>query len=142
MEKKKEKSTYVNPLGQKVVDVDYGYKVYDADEPDKVVLYVGENTENGGYIYLDVDAIKEGRDEVAYMSTQMMKQYEDTIKNVTSASLPDDEAMTLIKKINLDCGFSGKKLSCLFKDFGSLLDLDTLVSILKEFEFKIEEKFE
>ena len=98
MGRNKEKSTYVNPLGQKVVEVDYGYKVYDTDEPDKVVLYVGENTENGGYIYLDVDVIKEGRDEVAYMSTQLMKHYEDVIKNVTSSSLPDDEAMALIKK--------------------------------------------
>ena len=132
MGRNKEKSTYVNPLGQKVVEVDYGYKVYDTDEPDKVVLYVGENTENGGYIYLDVDAIKEGRAEVAYMSTQMMKQYEDTIKNVTSASLPDDEAMDLIKKINLDCGVSGKKLSYLLEGFGISLDLDILVSILEE----------
>ena len=102
MKKNKEKSTYVNPLGQRVVEVEYGYKVYDTVETDKVVLYVGENTENGGYIYLDVDAIKEGRDEVAYMSTQLMKHYEDAIKNVTSASLPDNEAMSLIKKINLD----------------------------------------
>ena len=141
MERNKEKSTYVNPLGQKVVDVDYGYKVYDTDEPDKVVLYVGENTENGGYIYLDVDAIKEGRNDIAFMNTSLMKKYETVIKNIT-ATMPDDEAISLIKKINLDCGFSGKKLSCLFKDFGSLLDLDTLVSILKEFEFKIEEKFE
>ena len=132
MGRNKEKSTYVNPLGQKVVEVDYGYKVYDTDEPDKVVLYVGENTETGGYIYLDVDAIKEGRAEVAYMSTQMMKQYEDTIKNVTSASLPDDEAMDLIKKINLDCGVSGKKLSYLLEGFGISLDLDILVSILEE----------
>ena len=141
MGRNKEKSTYVNPLGQKVVDVDYGYKVYDTDEPDKVVLYVGENTENGGYIYLDVDAIKEGRNDIAFMNTSLMKKYETVIKNIT-ATMPDDEAISLIKKINLNCGFSGKKLSCLFKDFGSLLDLDTLVSIFKEFEFKFEEKFE
>lgn len=132
MKKKKEKSTYVNPLGQKVVEVDYGYKVYDTIEPDKVVLYVGENTENGGYIYLDVDAIKEGRDEVAYMSTQLMKHYEDDIKNVTSASLSDDEAMALIKKINLDYGVSGEKLSYLLEGFGISLDLNILVSILEE----------
>ena len=131
MGRNKEKSTYVNPLGQKVVEVDYGYKVYDTDEPDKVVLYVGENTENGGYIYLDVDAIKEGRDEVAYMSTQLMKHYEDAIKNVTS-SLPDDEAMALIKKINLDCGISGENLSYLLEGFGISLDLNILVSILEE----------
>ena len=131
MGRNKEKSTYVNPLGQKVVEVDYGYKVYDTDEPDKVVLYVGENTENGGYIYLDVDAIKEGRDEVAYMSTQLMKHYEDVIKNVTS-SLPDDEAMTLIKKINLCCGIPGENLSFLLEDFATSLDLNILVTTLEK----------
>ena len=115
MGRNKEKSTYVNPLGQKVVEVDYGYKVYDTDEPDKVVLYVGENTENGGYIYLDVDAIKEGRDEVAYINTNLMKQYETAIKNVTSASLSDGEAMALIKKINLNCGISGENFHICLK---------------------------
>lgn len=133
MGRNKEKFTYINPIGQKVVEVDYGYKVYDADEPDKVVLYVGETTENGGYIYLDVDAIKEGRDEVAYINTNLMKQYETTIKNATSSSMPDDEAMALIKKINLDCGVSGKKLSFLLEGFGISLDLDILVSILEKF---------
>ena len=132
MGRNKEKSTYINPIGQKVVEVDYGYKVYDTDEPDKVVLYVGENTANGGYIYLDVDAIKEGRDEVAYINTNLMKQYETAIKNVTSASLSDGEAMALIKKINLDCGISGEKLSYLLEGFGISLDLNILVSILEE----------
>lgn len=133
MGRNKEKFTYINPIGQKVVEVDYGYKVYDTDEPDKVVLYVGETTENGGYIYLDVDAIKEGRDEVAYINTNLMKQYETTIKNAASSSMPDDEAMSLIKKINLDCGVSGKKLSFLLEGFGISLDLDILVSILEKF---------
>lgn len=133
MGRNKEKSTYINPIGQKVVEVDYGYKVYDTDEPDKVVLYVGENTENGGYIYLDIDAIKERRDEVAYINTNLMKQYETAIKNVTSSSMSDDEAMSLIKKINLDCGVSGKKLSFLLEGFGISLDLDILVSILEKF---------
>lgn len=133
MGRNKEKFTYINPIGQKVVEVDYGYKVYDTDEPDKVVLYVGETTENGGYIYLDVDAIKESRDEVAYINTNLMKQYETTIKNATSSSMPDDEAMALIKKINLDCGVSGKKLSFLLEGFGISLNLDILVSILEKF---------
>ena len=129
MGKNKEKFTYINPLGQKVVEVDYGYKVYDTDEQDKVVLYVGENTENGGYIYLDIDAIKEGRDETAYINTHLMKHYEDAIKNATSTSMPDDEAMVLIKKINFDCGISGKKLSYLLES----LDLNILVSLLEKF---------
>ena len=116
MGRNKEKSTYVNPLGQKVVEVDYGYKVYDTDEPDKVVLYVGENTENGGYIYLDVDAIKEGRNDIAFMNTSLMKKYETVIKNIT-ATMPDDEAISLIKKINLCCGIPGENLSFLFEDF-------------------------
>lgn len=132
MGRNKEKFTYVNPLGQKVVEVDYGYKVYDVDEPDKVVLYVGENTENGGYIYLDADAIKESRDEIAYINTNLMKQYETLIKNVTSSSMSDDEAMSIIKKINLDCGVSGEKLSYLLEGFGISLDLNFLVSILEE----------
>ena len=131
MGKNKEKSTYVNPLGQKVVDVDYGYKVYDTDEPDKVVLYVGENTESGGYIYLDVDAIKEGRNDIAFMNTSLMKKYETVIKNIT-ATMPDDEAISLIKKINLCCGIPGENLSFLFEGFVTSLDLDTLVSILEK----------
>ena len=131
MERNKEKSTYVNPLGQKVVAVDYGYKVYDTDEPDKVVLYVGENTENGGYIYLDVDAIKEGRNDIAFMNTSLMKKYETVIKNIT-ATMPDDEAISLIKKIKLCCGIPGENLSFLFEGFVTSLDLDTLVSILEK----------
>lgn len=131
MKKNKEKSTHINPLGQKVVDVDYGYKVYDTDEPDKVVLYVGENTESGGYIYLDVDAIKEGRNDIAFMNTSLMKKYETVIKNIT-ATMPDDEAISLIKKINLCCGIPGENLSFLFEGFVTSLDLDTLVSILEK----------
>ena len=131
MKKNKEKSTYINPLGQKVVDVDYGYKVYDTVETDKVVLYVGENTENGGYIYLDVDAIKEGRSDIAFMNTNLMKKYETAIKNIT-ATMPDDEAMSLIKKINLCCGIPGENLSFLFEDFVTSLDLNILVTTLEK----------
>ena len=131
MKKNKEKSTYVNPLGQKVVEVDYGYKVYDTDEPDKVVLYVGENTESGEYIYLDVDAIKEGRSDIAFMNTNLMKKYETAIKNIT-AIMPDDEAISLIKKINLCCGIPGENLSFLFEDFVTSLDLNILVTTLEK----------
>lgn len=132
MKKNKEKSTYINPLGQKVVDVDYGYKVYDAVETDKVVLYVGENTESGGYIYLDVDAIKEGRNDIAFMNTSLMKKYETAIKAVTSSTMPDDEAISLIKKINLCCGIPGENLSFLLEDFVTSLDLNILVTILEK----------
>ena len=131
MKKNKEKSTYINPLGQKVVDVDYGYKVYDAVETDKVVLYVGENTENGEYIYLDVNAIKEGRNDIAFMNTNLMKKYETAIKNIT-ATMPDDEAISLIKKINLCCGIPGENLSFLLEDFVTSLDLNILVTILEK----------
>ena len=131
MKKNKEKSTYINPLGQKVVDVDYGYKVYDAVETDKVVLYVGENTESGGYIYLDVDAIKEGRSDIAFMNTNLMKKYETAIKNIT-ATMPDDESIALIKKINLCCGIPGENLSFLLEDFVTSLDLNILVTILEK----------
>ena len=131
MKKNKEKSTYINPLGQKVVEVEYGYKVYDTVETDKVVLYVGENTENGGYIYLDVDAIKEGRGDIAFMNTNLMKKYETTIKNIT-ATMPDDEAISLIKKINLCCGIPGENLSFLFEDFVTSLDLNILVTTLEK----------
>ena len=131
MKKNKEKSTYINPLGQKVVDVDYGYKVYDTIETDKVVLYVGENTESGGYIYLDIDAIKEGRNDIAFMNTNLMKKYETAIKNIT-ATMPDDEAISLIKKINLCCGIPGENLSFLLEDFVTSLDLNILVTILEK----------
>ena len=131
MKKNKEKSTYINPLGQKVVEVEYGYKVYDTVETDKVVLYVGENTENGGYIYLDVDAIKEGRSDIAFMNTNLMKKYETAIKNIT-ATMSDDEAISLIKKINLCCGIPGENLSFLFEDFVTSLDLNILVTTLEK----------
>lgn len=131
MKKNKEKSTYINPLGQKVVEVEYGYKVYDAVETDKVVLYVGENTESGEYIYLDVDAIKEGRGDIAFMNTNLMKKYETAIKNIT-ATMPDDEAISLIKKINLCCGIPGENLSFLFEDFVTSLDLNILVTTLEK----------
>ena len=131
MKKNKEKSTYINPLGQKVVEVEYGYKVYDAVETDKVVLYVGENTESGEYIYLDVDAIKEGRSDIAFMNTNLMKKYETAIKNIT-ATMPDDEAISLIKKINLCCGIPGENLSFLFEDFVTSLDLNILVTTLEK----------
>ena len=131
MKKNKEKSTYINPLGQKVVEVEYGYKVYDPVETDKVVLYVGENTESGEYIYLDVDAIKEGRSDIAFMNTNLMKRYETTIKNIT-ATMPDDEAISLIKKINLCCGIPGENLSFLFEDFVTSLDLNILVTTLEK----------
>ena len=131
MKKNKEKSTYINPLGQKVVEVEYGYKVYDTVETDKVVLYVGENTESGEYIYLDVDAIKEGRGDIAFMNTNLMKKYETAIKNIT-ATMPDDEAISLIKKINLCCGIPGENLSFLFEDFVTSLDLNILVTTLEK----------
>lgn len=131
MKKNKEKSTYINPLGQKVVEVEYGYKVYDTVETDKVVLYVGENTESGGYIYLDVNAIKEGRSDIAFMNTNLMKKYETAIKNIT-ATMPDDEAISLIKKINLCCGIPGENLSFLLEDFVTSLDLNILVTILEK----------
>ena len=131
MKKNKEKPTYINPLGQKVVDVDYGYKVYDTVETDKVVLYVGENTESGEYIYLDVDAIKEGRSDIAFMNTNLMKKYETAIKNIT-ATMSDDEAISLIKKINLCCGIPGENLSFLFEDFVTSLDLNILVTTLEK----------
>ena len=131
MKKNKEKSTYINPLGQRVVEVEYGYKVYDADETDKVVLYVGENTESGEYIYLDADAIKEGRSDIAFMNTNLMKRYETTIKNIT-ATMPDDEAISLIKKINLCCGIPGENLSFLLEDFVTSLDLNILVTTLEK----------
>ena len=131
MKKNKEKSTYINPLGQKVVEVEYGYKVYDTVETDKVVLYVGENTESGEYIYLDVDAIKEGRSDIAFMNTNLMKKYETAIKNIT-ATMPDDEAISLIKKINLCCGIPGENLSFLFEDFVTSLDLNILVTTLEK----------
>ena len=131
MKKNKEKSTYINPLGQKVVEVEYGYKVYDTVETDKVVLYVGENTESGEYIYLDVDAIKEGRSDIAFMNTNLMKKYETAIKNIT-ATMSDDEAISLIKKINLCCGIPGENLSFLFEDFVTSLDLNILVTTLEK----------
>ena len=131
MKKNKEKPTYINPLGQKVVEVEYGYKVYDTVETDKVVLYVGENTESGEYIYLDVDAIKEGRSDIAFMNTNLMKKYETAIKNIT-ATMSDDEAISLIKKINLCCGIPGENLSFLFEDFVTSLDLNILVTTLEK----------
>lgn len=129
METKKEKKTYLNPLGQRVVEVDFGYKVYDDKETDKVIIYVGENTPEGRYIYLDSEAIKEGRKEVAYMNSTVLRAYETTLKTIQASNMNNDDAMRLIKNVNLGCGITGEDFSEILEQYE--FQIDMLLETLK-----------
>lgn len=126
---KKEKKTYLNPLGQKVVEVDFGYKVYDDKETDKVILYVGENTPEGRCIYLDSEAITAGEKEIAYMNSTVLRAYETTLKTIQASNMSDDDAMRLIKNVNLGCGITGENLYTVLEEYDFQIDL--LIETLK-----------
>lgn len=126
---KKEKKTYLNPLGQKVVEVDFGYKVYDDKETDKVILYVGENTPEGRCIYLDSEAITAGEKEIAYMNSTVLREYEATLKTIQASNMSDDDAMRLIKNVNLGCGITGENLFGVLEEYDFQIDL--LIETLK-----------
>ena len=74
---------YINPIGQRVVDVDCGYKVYDADRKDAIILRVGDDY-NGQYVYIDRTPVLEKTADVCFMSTPVLMAYEKALKIISS----------------------------------------------------------
>ena len=100
-----ENKSYINPLCQKVVDVRFGYKVYDNEQKDKVLFRVGGTTPKGDYIYLDTEPIINETDEIAFMPEIIMKTYERVLKYLQSKG---DERYEDILKLSANMGFTGK----------------------------------
>ena len=83
---------YINPLGQRVVEVEFGgYKVYDSEQKDRVLLRVGGTAPDGSYIYKDKDAFERG-DDVCFIPENVMKLHESFSKGVgANEKLTDSE---------------------------------------------------
>lgn len=83
---------YVNPLGQRVVEVEFGgYKVYDSEQKDRVLLRVGGTAPDGSYIYKDKDAFESG-DDVCFIPENAMNLLESFSKGiVANEKLTDSE---------------------------------------------------
>ena len=108
------KSEYVNPIGQRVVDVEFGYKIYDSEDKDFVVNIVGDNTKDGQYIYLDRDAFDNKSDEICFLSQPDLMFYEKEHKNICYESRSWEETkerITGILNTKAFRNFSGKSLN-------------------------------
>lgn len=98
---------YINPIGQRVVDVDYGYKIYDAERKDTIILRVGGNY-NGQYVYIDRTPVLEKTADVCFMSTSVIMAYETALKIITSTKeYTDEQILEKIIEINIRCGLKG-----------------------------------
>ena len=102
-----EQPEYVNPLGQRVVDVDCGYKIYDSERTDAIILRVGDDY-NGKYVYIDKKPIYEKTSDICFMSTPMLMAYEKTLKMIGyTDSFTDEQKLEKIIKQNIECGLKG-----------------------------------
>ena len=98
---------YINPIGQRVVDVDCGYKIYDAEIKDAIILRVGGNY-NGQYVYIDRTPVLEKTADVCFMSTSVIMAYETALKIITSTKeYTDEQILEKIIEINIRCGLKG-----------------------------------
>lgn len=98
---------YINPIGQRVVDVDCGYKIYDAERKDAIILRVGGNY-NGQYVYIDRTPVLEKTADVCFMSTSVIMAYETALKIITSTKeYTDEQILEKIIEINIRCGLKG-----------------------------------
>lgn len=106
-------SEYVNPIGQRVVDVDFGYKIYDNEDRNLIINIVGDNTKSGQYIYLDRDAFEKGSDEICFMAQSDLVAFEQEVKRICY-KVPDwNKAKEKINKLLKTPGFvnfNGKSL--------------------------------
>ena len=86
---------YINHFGQRVVNVEYGgYKIYDYEHKDKVLLRVGGTAPNGNYVYKDIDAFENG-DDVCYIPEETLLIYEHKVKMVQSdKNMTEDEQLS------------------------------------------------
>ena len=100
-------SEYINPLGQRVVNCEIGYKVYDAKKRKTVILRVGDNVSVNGktvYCFKDRDAFTRGT-EPCYMKESTMIAYEAALKRIASdTSTSDDEKTRAIIYCNKGFG--------------------------------------
>lgn len=98
---------YINPIGQRVVDVDCGYKIYDAERKDAIILRVGGNY-NGQYVYINRTPVLEKTADVCFMSTSVIMAYETALKIITSTKeYTDEQILEKIIEINIRCGLKG-----------------------------------
>ena len=98
---------YINPIGQRVVDVDCGYKIYDAERKDAIILRVGGNY-NGQYVYINRTPVLEKTADVCFMSTSVIMAYETALKIITSTKeYTDEQILEKIIEINIRSGLKG-----------------------------------
>ena len=101
---------YINPIGQRVVDVDCGYKVYDADRKDAIILRVGDDY-NGQYVYIDRTPVLEKTADVCFMSTPVLMAYEKALKIISSTKeYTDEQILEKIIETNIGCGLKGSDI--------------------------------
>jgi len=93
---------YINPFGQRVVNCEIGYKVYDAEQKDMVLYRVGDDyVKKDGtkvYVFKDRDAYEKGKTasspletEPCFISNGSMVGYEAGMKNIASDDSLDDD---------------------------------------------------
>lgn len=104
---KYEQPEYINSIGQRVVDVDCGYKIYDSERTDSIILRVGDNY-NGKYVYIDRKPVYENTSDICFMSTPVLMTYEKTLKMIGyTDSFTDEQKLEKIIGQNRECGLKG-----------------------------------
>ena len=109
---------YINIAGQRVVDVEIGYKVYDSEKKDCVILRVGDDYK-GSYIYKDMQPVIDNTDEVCFMSEKVLMHYERILKLFASdRSFTEEQQLYKIIEINKGCGLKGTDINEICKTNG------------------------
>ena len=109
---------HTNPLGQRVVDVEVGYKVYDSEHKDSVILRVGGNR-NGSYMYKDMQPVVDNTDEICFMNEKILMHYEKILKVFASdQSSTEEQQLHKIIEINKGCGLKGTDINEICKSNG------------------------
>lgn len=113
-----EQRTYINPIGQKVVDVDCGYKVYDSERKDAVILRVGDDYK-GKYVYIDRKPVEECTAEICFMSPMTLAPYETALKMIgCTDEFTDEQKLEKIISMNIECGIRGNDIVIAAKNSG------------------------
>lgn len=109
---------HINSLGQRVVDVEIGYKVYDSEHKGSVILRVGNNR-NGSCMYKDTQPVVDNTDEICFMSEKILMNYEMIVKLFASdRSLTWDQQLHKIIELNKGCGLKGTDINEICKSNG------------------------
>lgn len=127
---------YINRIGQRVVNCEIGYKVYDVDNKDEVILRVGDTYKRKDgteiYVFKDRDAFNAGKEskEACFMSQGVLVAYEAALKKVQSdPELSDDDKMNTIRKINVEIGLK-------YIDIASTVGEEMAESVFNDIEEK------